>query len=308
MTQQTAPVTGAVGRPEPEVRIDADLVRRLLAGQHPDLADLPLEHLDAGWDNVIFRLGPELLVRLPRRELAAPLVLHEQRWLPGLAGRLPLPVPAPVRVGEPAEGYPWRWSVLPWFAGASALSTPPRDPVAAAEAIGGFLAALHQPAPPDAPPNPYRGIPLADRDDLTRTAIEELPADVDQPTRRRLAGCWAAHVDLPRWEGPALWLHGDLHPHNVLVHDGAVSAVIDFGDLTAGDPATDLGIAWMLLPPPARLSLRDARGVDDATWARGRGWALALALAYLASPLSTDDFRQLGRTTLAAVLDDAGTT
>lgn len=294
-------MTGPVDQPAADLDVTADLVRGLLADQHPDLAALPLVELANGWDNVAFRLGDDLIVRLPRRELAAPLVLHEQRWLPELAPTLPLPVPAPVRIGSPTAAYPWSWSVVPWFEGRSALTTAPSDPVAAARALGSFLAALHRPAPADAPPNPYRGIPLAGRDQLTLEWIDRLPHHLDAP---RVRACWAAHVALPRWDGPAVWLHGDLHPHNVVVHEGAVAAVIDFGDITSGDPATDLGIAWMLLPPASRPELREAARADDATWARGRGWALALGLAYLANSASTPDFARLGQRTIDAVLAD----
>ncbi|MGN6693974.1 MAG: aminoglycoside phosphotransferase family protein [Aquihabitans sp.] len=298
-------MTGPVDAPDPEVVIDELLVRSLLDTQHPDLASLPLTMLDAGWDNVIYRLGPDLLVRLPRRAVAAPLILHEQRWLPELAERLPLPVPSPVRIGVPTAEYPWPWSVTPWFAGTSAMAAPPADPVRAAEVLGRFVRALHRPAPADAPPNPYRGIPLADRDELTQRWIDEL-ADGLPPglEREPLRAVWAQHVALPPWDGQRLWLHGDLHPHNIVVRDGEVAAIIDFGDLTAGDPATDLFLAWMLLPPEARPVFRSAAGADDLTWARARGWALALALAYVGSPHSTPDFIDLGHRTLAAVLAD----
>ncbi|HWJ63732.1 MAG TPA: aminoglycoside phosphotransferase family protein [Acidimicrobiales bacterium] len=294
-------MSGPVAKPSAEVDIDEELVRSLLAAQHPDLADRPLVELDAGWDNVIYRLGEDLVVRLPRRSLAAPLVLHEQRWLPDLAPRLPLPIPVPLRVGRPSPTYPWHWSVSPWFAGETALHAPPADPDSTARLLGRFLAALHQPAPADAPANPFRGIPLADRDERTRAWIDQLPDHVDGP---RAHACWRAHVDLPRWDGPPQWLHGDLHPHNLVVRDGEVVAVIDFGDLTGGDPATDLGIAWMLLPPENRPLLRHEVGVDDATWARGRGWALTLGLAYLANGASTPGFAEAGRTAIEAVLDD----
>ena len=294
-------MTGPVEHPAAEVHIDEALVRSLLAEQHPDLATLPLREMDAGWDNLIFRLGEDLSVRLPRRALAAPLVLHEQRWLPELAPHLPLPIPVPIRIGVPAGEYPWAWSVTRWFPGASALHQPPTDPVAAAGQLGSFLAALHREAPTDAPPNPYRGVPLADRDAITRRWIDQLADLIDGPQVR---ACWEDHLALDRWEGPPLWLHGDLHPHNVVVHDGAVSAIIDFGDITAGDPATDLGIAWMLLPPTARPTLRRAAGVDEMTWRRGRGWALTLGLAYLANSASTPRFGQVGRATIDGVLAD----
>ena len=301
-------VTGALD-PAPEVAIDERLVRSLLADQHPDLADLPLAELDAGWDNVIYGLGEDLLVRLPRRAVAAHLVLHEQQWLPELAAGLPLPVPTPVRTGVPTADYPWAWSVTPWFEGRSALVEPLADATAAAAVLGAFLVALHRPAPADAPPNPFRGMPLVERDELTQACIADLPGDLPDGIDRTLVReAWAAHVAVPTWDGPALWLHGDLHPHNLVIRNGAVAAVIDFGDLTAGDPATDLFLAWMLLPPEARGAFRSATGVDDLTWQRGRGWALALALAYVTSPRSTPDFVDLGFRTIQAVLADDGPT
>jgi aminoglycoside phosphotransferase (APT) family kinase protein len=297
-------VTDPVDEPPAEVAVTEALVRDLLDAQHPDLAGLALTEVDAGWDNVIFRLGDELLVRLPRRHLGAELVRHEQRWLPELAPALPLPVPAPIRIGHPSVDYPWAWSVLPWFPGSSALVAPPEDLVDAAGRLGEFIRALHRPAPADAPHNPYRGIPLADRDELTQGWIAQLSDRIDS---ERVRARWEEHVALPRWDGPPLWLHGDLHPSNLVVHRGRLAAVIDFGDITAGDPATDLGIAWMLLPPAVRPVLRDAAGVDDATWARARGWALALGLAYLASPLSAPAFTRLGFATIDAVLAEPAT-
>jgi len=298
-------VTGAGEEPPTEVEVTEALVRGLLAEQHPDLADRDLVHLDAGWDNEIFRLGPDLLVRLPRRSVAAPLIESEQRWLPDLAPHLPLPISVPVRTGVPSAAYPWHWSVSRWFPGRSALTEPPADPAAAAEQLGRFVACLHRPAPSGYPANPYRGIPLAGRDELTRSAIVQV--DRDQPGSIDAASalaCWEHHLALEPWGGPALWLHGDLHPHNVIVHEGAVAAVIDFGDITAGDPATDLAIAWMLFAPGIRPVLRAASGVDETTWERARGWALALGLAYLASPVSSAGFRALGRSTVAAALAD----
>jgi len=300
---KTVRVSGPIPPPAAEIDITESLVRALLRSQHADLADEPLEVLANGWDNVIVRLGEELLVRLPRRELASQLMHNEQRWLPSLAPMLPLPISSPVRIGTPTAEYPWPWTISRWFPGRSALTEAPTDPLAAAQALGEFVAALHVPAPPEAPANPYRGIPLADRNELTLGWIDQLGSTVDGDQVRR---CWAHHVALPRWSGPPLWLHGDLHPHNVVVHQGRVAAVIDFGDITSGDPATDLAIAWMLLPPAARPAFRDAaRLPDEATWERGRGWALALGLAYLANSASTPDFAQLGMATISAVIADA---
>lgn len=288
--------------PAAEVDIDADLVRALLHDQHPDLADLALRQVAFGWDNVVFRLGDDLAVRVPRRRLAAALVEHEQRWLPVLAPALPLPVPAPVRLGRPAFGYPWSWSVVPWLAGRVAATHPPDDPLDAATTLGGFLRSLHRPAPDDAPRNPYRGVPLAERHDLTLAGIDAIAALVDAAAVRRR---WDELVGTPPWTGPALWLHGDLHPANLLVRDGRLAGVIDFGDLTSGDPATDLMVAWALLPHDAHATFRAAAGeIDDATWRRARGWALTHAVACLASSADNAVVAGIGRRGLAAVLAD----
>lgn len=293
----------AENRPGAEVEIGEALVRSLLREQHPDLAELALVEIASGWDNVILRLGDDLTVRMPRRQAAAALVIHEQRWLPGLAARLPLPVPAPVRVGRPGAGYRWSWSINRWFPGDNALRTPPADPFQTAESLGAFLAALQTPAPPDAPPNPFRGVPLAARAAAVEERTGRLDGLIDGAATR---ACWAALVATPPWSGPPVWLHGDLHPGNLLVVGGRLSAVIDFGDITSGDPATDLAVAWMAFPPEARDEFRRARGgVDDDTWARSRGWALALSLAYLANSADMPAFAALGRRTLAAVLADS---
>ena len=288
--------------PAAEVAIDEPLVRTLLADQHPDLAGLPLTDPVFGWDNVMFRLGNGLMVRLPRRAQSAVLVEHEQRWLPRLAASLPLPVPAPVRVGRAALGYPWSWSVCPWLPGEPASTCPSVDPVDAAVALGGFLAALHREAPADAPTNRLRGVPLSMRSELFFTAVGRL----DSPeARSRATSLWHQIVATPPWTGPQVWLHGDLHPSNVLVRDGRIAAVIDFGDITSGDPATDLAVAWMMLPTGVRDTLRAAAGpVDDDTWRRARGWALALAVAILSRSGDNRVMHQVATRTLDAVLEE----
>lgn len=288
-------------RPAAEVDVTEELVRRLLAAQHPDLATLPLAQADSGWDNVIFRLGDHLAVRLPRRAAAVPLVAHEQRWLPALAPHLPLPVPAPVRVGRPGPGYPWAWSVLPWFPGATAVAAPPTDLAATAAVLGRFLAALHRPAPPDAPANPFRGRPVATCTDRVHERLDQLGDGVD---RAALLAVFADAVAAPPYAGPPVWLHGDLHPGNLVVDGGDVVAVIDFGDLTAGDPASDLAVAWMLFPPALRPRFVATTGHDDpALWRRARGWAVNLGLAILAHSAEHPDFGALGRTTLARAIE-----
>lgn len=274
------------GTPSAEVEIDTDLVHALLAEQHPDLADLPIRLVETGWDNVMLRLGDELAIRLPRRAVAATLIEHEQRWLPGLAPRLPLPVPVPLRVGLPGAGYPWRWSVLPWLKGTAAdLALPNADqgPV-----LAEFLRALHTPAPPDAPPNPFRGVPLHQRLPIIAERLERVArlTDCITPGVRQI---WEQALAAPIDVAPT-WLHGDLHSRNVLVEDGALSAVIDWGDMTRGDRATDLAAIWTLLPEAtSRAAAIEAYGpASQATWQRARGWAVAFGVMLLDSGLVND--------------------
>ena len=301
--------------PAAEVEITAGLVRRLIARQHPDLAGLPVRPLANGWDNSLFRLGDELVARLPRRALGASILVNEQRWLPSLAPRLPLPVPVPVRAGGPGEGYPWPWSVVPFLPGTPAADLPPLDPRRVAADLGGFFGALHMPAPPEAPVNPVRGVPLERR----AATFEQNLASLDVAAldvagsgvpagREAVLAAWAAALAVPPWDGPPVWLHGDPHPANILIRGGRVSGVLDFGDITAGDPAGDLSIAWMLLPAAVHGDFRAAyhaagQGpLTDAVWARGRGWALNLAIVLLAWSADNPQLHAVGRRTLGAVL------
>jgi aminoglycoside phosphotransferase (APT) family kinase protein len=284
--------------------IDADLVRELIRAQHPDLADLAIAPLSSGWDNVMFRLGDELTVRLPHRELGVPLILNEQRWLPSLAGSLPVPVPTPVRPGAPDGRYPWPWSICQWVPGTMALDRPGPHRAELADDVGAFLAAMHRPAPKDAPRNPFRGVHLHERDDLLRAALATLGGIDAGLVRAR----WAEVIDLRAddQEVPR-WLHGDLHPANLLLDaDGRLAGVIDFGDLCAGDIASDLAVAWMLFPdsPSHRERMRIAAGVGPDTWARGRGWAMALGLAIAAGSGDRPAMEAMGRRTLASALAD----
>lgn len=279
-----------MSHPLHEVEVDEGLVRRLLAAQHPDLAGLPLARVGHGWDNVTYRLGDALAVRLPARRLAAPLIEHEQRWLPTLAPRLPVAVPAPVRTGRPGGGYPWSWSVVPWLAGTPADERTPRARDAWATELAAALAALHRPAPTDAPANPFRGVPPATRD----AAVAERLARYAGPERDALAAAWRAGLAAPAWEGPALWLHGDPHPANLLVAGGRLAAMIDFGDVTAGDPASDLATAWACFTPAGRARFWSAYAAaspyaaDERTRAalrtRARAWAASFVAVYTAHP------------------------
>jgi aminoglycoside phosphotransferase (APT) family kinase protein len=204
-------------KPAAEVTIDTSVVRALLQEQHSDLAHLSLIEVGEGWDNKLFRLGQDLAVRIPRRAASAALIENEQRWLPRLSPRLPLPVPAPLRVGRPGSGFPWPWSVVRWFPGQSALLAPPRDVVTTATtavALGRFLRALHQPAPEDAPHNPWRGVPLSARAETLQDDLQQLDGLVD---RGAVLALWERILSTPPWSEPPVWIHADLHPGNLLV-------------------------------------------------------------------------------------------
>lgn len=292
-------------KPPAEVTIDRSLVRALIQQQHPDLAHLAVSEIGEGWDNRLFRLGDDLAVRVPRRAASAALIEQEQRWLPQLSAPLPLPIPVPRRVGRPGCGFPWSWSITPWFPGQTALREPPADLSTAAVALGQFLRRLHQPAPREAPHNPWRSVPLAARTSVLKDHLQQVDGLVD---RNAVLELWERALAAAPWPGPPVWIHGDLHPGNLLVSEGRLSAVIDFGDLAAGDPATDVSVMWMLLPPSTRSALRaSARGefdpVDDHTVLRARGWAVALGLAYVVNSRDDEAMGALGLATIDAAVN-----
>jgi len=263
-----------------EIEIDAALVRRLLAAQFPRWADLPIERVhSAGTDHAIYRLGEAMAVRLPRIHWATGQAEKERRWLPVLAPHLPLAIPVPLAMGMPGEGYPWQWSVAPWLEGENATVDRIGDPREAAVDLARFVAALQRidptGGPPAGPDNFFRGVPLAERDAGVRAAIAAVESwpDADLDTEA-VTAAWATALRAPAWHGPPVWIHGDLLPGNLLVVGGRLSAVIDFGCLGVGDPAADVSVAWTLFSGESRAAFRAALGVDDATWARGRGWAL----------------------------------
>lgn len=261
-----------------EVGFGRELVRALLREQHPDLADLELREVAGGWDNQLWRLGPELAVRMPRTERAPALLRTERKWLPLRAGRLPLPTPVPVRAGEPSALFGHTWTIARWVEGDPADHSPITRPDAA-ETLAEFLTALHQPAPADAPANPARGIPLAGmRDDIDGS----FHLIADHPNAGAAREVLDKAFATPAWQGAPLWLHGDLHPANVVVRDGTLAGVVDFGELCAGDPATDLSAAWILLPEGAADRFFDAYGhADEDITARARGWAVMRALGLI---------------------------
>lgn len=292
--------------PKAEWHTSPELVRTLLEAQHPDLADLQLRKLAHGWDNVMYRLGDDLVVRLPRRAAAADLARHEQQWLPVLGPRLPVPVPIPVRLGKPTDDFPWPWTVLPWLEGEPIGVDGVSDKRQLAHDLGGFVAALHTEAPPDAPENPHRAVPLAQRSGVLDRIDTLDSAIVDADAVR---ACWINALAVPAWDGPPLWAHGDLHPLNLLHVDGRLSAIIDFGDITSGDPAADLAVAWMLFDEIDREAFRQAAArpdhpIDDATWLRARASALAFAVLLLHTSADNPALLRVGEATLAAVMSD----
>jgi aminoglycoside phosphotransferase (APT) family kinase protein len=263
-----------------EAAIDAPLVRRLLATQLPHWADLTIERVpSAGTDNAIYRLGDDMAVRLPRTKWADGQVEREQRWLPRLAPHLPLAIPTQLAVGVQGEGYPWKWAVYRWLEGDNATHERIPDLGQAATDLARFIAALQRIDPTGGPrEGRSRGVPLADRDGPTRDAIAALHGVLDTDA---VTSHWEEALRAPVWPGPVVWLHGDLNEGNLLARDGRLSAVVDFGTMAVGDPACDLMVAWTLLSADTREVFRAALPFDDATWMRGRGWALSWALIVL---------------------------
>jgi aminoglycoside phosphotransferase (APT) family kinase protein len=273
-----------------EVATDASLVRRLLVVQFPRWADLPIEPVSsAGTDNALYRLGDDMAVRLPRIEWATWQVDKEHTWLPRLAPHLPLAVPVPLAKGSPGEGYPWHWSIYPWLAGQDVTIGRLADPRQAATDLARFIAALWRIDPSGGPhPGEHnfgRGVPLAARDSHTREAIRALQGMLDADA---VTAVWDASLQAPAWQGPPVWIHGDLSAGNLLAVHGRLSGVIDFGGLGVGDPACDLMIAWTLFSGESREAFRAALSVDDTMWARGRGWALSWALIFIPYYVNTN--------------------
>ncbi|MGH4029342.1 aminoglycoside phosphotransferase family protein [Actinomycetota bacterium Odt1-20B] len=255
-----------------EIEITADLVRDLLHEQHPDLAGLAIREVAGGWGNQMWRLGDELVVRMQRMDRTPELQLKERRWLPVLAPRLPLPVPSPVRFGEPSERFPKHWTVMTWVPGEPLDHGVISRGDHAADTLAGFLRALHVPAPAEAPIPTDRGAHPRNCTDgfegfLAAVALDGIAVD-------GVRSVWDDAVAAPAWEGPAVWVHGDLHPANVVVSGGTLAGIVDFGDLFAGDPAWDLAAAWVLLPEGTASRFFDTYArADDAAIRRARGLA-----------------------------------
>jgi aminoglycoside phosphotransferase (APT) family kinase protein len=291
-----------------EAEIDGALVQRLVGTQFPQWAGMAVEAVaSAGTSNALFRLGDDLAVRLPRIAGAAGQVAVEARWLPWLAPLVPLAIPEPVAEGTPGEGYLWPWAVHRWIEGEAASREVVADLGDAAAALGRFVAALQRIDPVDGPPpearGSSRGAPLATRDVAVREAIAALGGTLaaEAPT-----AAWEAALDTRPWDGPPVWLHGDLYEGNLLARDGRLTAAIDFGCLGVGDPACDLMVAWTYLTAETRDVFRAELAIaDDATWARGRGWALSMGLIALPYYLhSNPAFARIARRMIAEALAD----
>ena len=265
--------------PAAEVVVDTETVRALLKAQHPDLSDLPVQETASGWDNFIFRLGEEMSVRLPRRLASVAMLQHEQRWLPVIAPQLPIPVPAPLRIGKPGDQYPWPWSIVPWLSGETADLVPLTADQA--KPLARFLRALHVAAPADAPKNHSRGVPLQQRAIAVQERMQRL-AQKTSLANSTVCKIWQSALEAPPAE-LSTWFHGDLHPQNVLVEDGELTGVIDWADIAAGDSATDLASIWMLLPTVAarETAIAEYGSVSPATWSRALGWAINLGTLLL---------------------------
>lgn len=269
--------------------INVTLVRQLVATQFPQWANLPIRPVERdGWDNRTFHLGDDMTVRLPSAAGYAPQVEKEHHWLPKLAPRLPLPIPVPLAKGAPNGDYPWHWSIYQWLPGEVATIERIADLSAFAVSLAQFLAALQHIDPADGPAagshSFFRGAPLAVYDAETRQAITILGDAIDAEAAQAV---WETAIQAV-WQGPPVWFHGDIAAGNLLINDGHLSAVIDFGCSGVGDPACDTTIAWTLLSGESREAFRATLQVDQATWARGRGWALWKALITLAEYMHSD--------------------
>jgi aminoglycoside phosphotransferase (APT) family kinase protein len=275
----SALVSSAVRWPSAEIDVNAALVERLVRDQHPDLVTGAITEVSSGFDNSIWRLGETLVVRIPRRLVAVKLIESEQRWLPELATRLPLSIPTPLRVGRPSELFPWPWTITHWIEGTPGNRIEPEVLGASASRLGGFFRALHRDAPADAPANPFRGVALREHEMSFRTRLDDVGTMVDRESVRRI---WRASLVAPPWAGAPQWIHGDPHTANLIFRDDVLVGVVDFGDMCAGDPATDLAGGFLTLPFDAIDEFFAAYGpVDDATIQRTTGWAVHFGLMFV---------------------------
>lgn len=288
------------------MKLDVGLVRRLLGAQFPQWADLPVRPVrPMGWDNRTFRLGDDMVARLPSARAYVPQVEKEHRWLPILAPQLPLPIPTPIAMGQPLDGYPWAWSIYRWLPGRTLTTRQASGSHGLARSLGLFLGALQRVDPKGGPsPGPdnfHRGGSLQVYDAETRRAISLLETQIDAKAAMRT---WDAALTAPH-AGPPLWLHGDISAGNLLVENGALAGVIDFGGMAVGDPACDLALAWSSMERQTRRAFRSVLEVDDSVWNRARGWALWKSLIATAGLVAVRPAaRKQGRVALETILSN----
>lgn len=292
-----------------EIAIDVALVRSLLAAQFPEWGDLELQAVQsAGTDNAIYRLGDDKAVRLPQRPSATEQVVKEYRWLPRLSPQLPLRTPTPLAIGSPAESYPFQWTICEWVEGSEATADRVTDKQQFAFDLADFIKALQRidttggPSPGDH--NFWRGVALSMLDEDVRNAIQSLRSTLDVDL---VSEVWESALDTEVWKEPPVWIHGDLYDGNLLVKNGRLCGVIDFGGLAVGDPACELIVSWSLFDSETRAAFKAALCIDDATWNRGRGWALAVALIALPYYKDTNPVMVANaQNRIKQVLSDAG--
>ncbi|MBS0473291.1 MAG: aminoglycoside phosphotransferase family protein [Proteobacteria bacterium] len=266
-----------------ETFADAAVLQRLIERQFPQWADLPITPVGSGGtSNAIYRLGTGMAARLPLRPSGAGQAALEQQWLPRLAPHLPIDVAMPIALGEPGEGYPLPWSIVTWIEGEIAEPDRLADPHRFAIELAAFIRALRaidlEGGPPPRQGNSGRGVPLSRRGAAMRAALAASQDVIDVRSAERI---WEESLHAPQWNGPPCWIHGDLNPGNLIMREGRLAGVIDFGSFAVGDPACDLLAAWYALPAAARPVFRKMIEVDEASWSRGRGWALSMAVIAL---------------------------
>ena len=276
--------------PDPEIAITELQLKNMLDRQFPEFSNLKLQLIASGWDNFIYRFGTDLMIRIPRRQLGAELIGNEIVWLQRLNGQLPIDIPVPIRVGKPNNHYPWRWTIMPWFDGKSALNTVLERPQV--KRFISFLKTLHSLAHKNAPANPFRDVPLSMRDKDVQKKISELESksiSIPKSIQQQWKTITNIEIDTP----PCL-IHGDLHPGNIIVNNNKLQAIIDWGDITKGDPATDLASLWMLIEnPEQRIEAFNEYGASGKTIQRSKGWAILYGVTFLNTGM--EKYRNLGK-------------
>lgn len=288
------------------IKIDTALVHHLVESQFPEWKDLDINQiLPGGWDNRCFRLGYEMIVRLPSAQRYADKVGKEQTWLPKLAPHLNLQIPVPLAMGKPSEQYLWSWSIYRWIPGETVNDSNNVDKNGLAKSLADFLLELHTIDKTDAPlsgqHNFYRGGDLSVYDLETKNAIDDLKEKIDSEKARNIWG----RALTTKWQHPPVWVHGDISIGNLIIENGQLSAVIDFGGLCVGDPACDLVIAWTYFDITSRQIFEEKLQLDADTWSRARGWALWKALIVAANSSGTNEVeKNQAWNTLSVLLEE----